>query len=431
MNAVHRLCAAVVFAAGFLSLAACGGGGGGGGGGSTGSATLAGSVVAVNGSSTNLGGIQLYNPNSGKTVTTASDGSLSFGTVPTGTLTLRLSSTPAARVAVLAGETEGGDDGGGGIDDDVNDDQGDDANDTDGADDGDNDDTGDDDCDTTGVADGETVSVQLAIRNGVIESVQFGQSHADERECEGNLTRCDSSDDPDVTGSVRAESRLDSQRLRVEVEHATAGRSLKAVVVDGDGVEASLGTRTVGLDGTAEWKLDTAMGDVLPFGKSLAGDLVGFHVEVRDAANAAISLVCGTIPSLPNTAGDHTHTDRIGREGLPRVTAPVGSEAHVSIQHRTGHEAGDRFEVDVEHLAIGTVVKVRLESPMTPGTFVLIGTLTVGDEHSGEFELSTRDGDTLPFGVASVEALVGLHIHLDSSTDALLFSGVVPPVVAH
>lgn len=422
--------ASLALLGGFL-LAACGGGGGGSGGGSSAVATLAGSVTQVNGSTSGLGGIRLFNPNSGKTVTTATDGSFSFGTVPAGTITVRLAGTAPAALA----ETEGGDDGVGGGDaqgdDDLNDDQGDDANDTDVADDGDDHDTGDDDFDTTGVTNGEAVVVHLTIRNGVIETVEIGQSHADDRECAGHLSTCTTSDDPDAGGSVRAESRTDRQRLVVEIEHATAGRSLKAVVIRPDGAEASLGTRAVGLDGRAEWSLNTANGDVLPFGVTSAGDLVGFEVEVRDAANAAIALVCGKIPDLPQTAGDGTHVTQEGREGIPRVGAPVGAEAHVEVEHRTGHEAGDRFAVEVEHMTVGAVVNVTLESPTAPGTYVLVGTLTVGVEGRGEFELSTRDGDTLPFGVTSASSLVGLHIRLESPTSTLLFSGIVPALVTH
>lgn len=439
MNTRSLLSLVLGLAAG-VALTACGGGGSGGS--SVAAASLRGAVILNNGSTANLGGISLTNPNTGKIVVTAPDGSFNFGTVPAGTVTIRLGGVAPVRT----GEVTPADDGGGkgesgdgvgeggvgggeaGGDDDIGDDQGDDANDGDVADDGDGHDVGDDDADTTGVTGGEVVEVRLAIRNGKIESIQFGQSHDDDRECEGHLTKCASSDDPDVEGSVRAESRPDRQRLVIEVEHATAGRSLVAVVIDGSAVEASLGTKVVSLDGRAEWSINTATGGGLPFGVATAADLVGFHVEVRDAANAAISLVCGTISDLPNSAGDQTHVDSDGRAGLTRVGAPVGSEAHVRIKHRTGDEARDEFGVDAEHMGNGTVVNVWLENPSSAGTFTLVGALTVHDEGEGELEISTNHGAALPYAVASVTSLIGLRVELRSPASVVLFTGVVPPL---
>lgn len=411
------------------ALTACGGGGGGGGGSGPALATLGGTVILNNGSTSGLGGIRLSNPNTGRTVTTAPDGTFSFGSVPAGTLTIRvLGPLPAAlaRAAdggrAVAGEL--GDDSGG--DDDINDDQGDDANDADTDDDGDDHDVGDDDADATGVSDGEVVDVRLSIRNGGIESIQFGQSNDDDRETEARLAVCASSDDPDAYGDVRIESRPDRQRLRIEVEHVTAGRSLLAIVIDDGGIEASLGTRVVGLGGEVEWSLNTADGDTLPFGVAGVADLVGFHVEVRDAADASISLVCGAIGDLPNSAGDDTHVDQEGREGIPRVGAPLGAEAHVKLKHRTGDEARDEFNAEVDHMAVGTIVDVWLENPAALGTFTRVGSLTVGDEGEGELEISTNDGDTLPYGVAAAGDLSGLRVEFRTPAAVVLFAGITP-----
>ena len=416
-----------------VALTACGGGGGGGGGSTAAFATLQGTVILRNGSTSNLGGIVLSNPNSGKTVTTASDGSFSFGAVPAGTITIKLG---APLSAVLAARVEAGvptltDDGGGEVDDDIDDDVDDDASDDDGDDDGDNEDVGDDDADATGVAAGEIIDVRLAIRGGVIESVQFGQSHGDDREAEVRLTPCASSDDLDAHGSVRIESRPDRERLHVELEHATPGRSLVAVVIDASANEASLGTSVVGLTGEVEWSINSADGDALPFGVATTADLVGFEVEVRDAADASIVLACGTIGDLPNSAGDDSHVDRDGREGVARVDAPVGTEAYVKIKHRTGDEARDEFKAEVSHFAAGDVVDVWLENPAAPGTFTLVGSMTVDGEGEGELEISTHDGDTLPFGVASAADLAGLRVEFRTPAAVVLFAGVVPALVTN
>src|SRR5262245_31615312 len=96
-----------------LGLAACGGGGGGSGGGSVGTAALRGTVVSVDGSTQSLGGIFLRDPRTGQTVTTGSNGSFNFGTVPAGTITLRVLGTTAlvsTAAETVSTSSEGSDD---------------------------------------------------------------------------------------------------------------------------------------------------------------------------------------------------------------------------------------------------------------------------------------------------------------------------------
>ena len=78
----------------------------------------------------------------------------------------------------------------------------------------------------------------------------------------------------------------------------------------------------------------------------------------------------------------------------PREGRPI---AGVSVSART---AGDTVHSGVETLP--------------DGTFTLVGSLTVGDEGEGHLEISTHDGDTLPYGVASAGDLAGLHVELRS-----------------
>ena len=423
-----------------LSLQACGGGGGSGG--STGAATLSGSVLLVDGSTANLGGIRLFNPGSGRTVTTRPDGTFAFGEVPAGTIAIRLVGLPSARLAETEGEDEGDaedgeGDGDGEGDDEGSEDEGDDENDAtddDDDDDGDGDDVGDDDCDVKDVADGEDVEIRITIKDGVIETIEVGRSEdgengeGDERECEGRMERAEASDDADIEGRVRAETREDGDRLKISVEHATEGRALVAIVLDGD-EEASLGSRTVDGEGEAMWVIETP-GGTLPFGVTSVAELVGLRVEIRDAGDARVLLI-GEVNELPGSAGDDDSVDQEGREGIPRVGAPVGSEAHVKIEHRTGLEPREKIEVEVEGLESGAIVNVWLEVPEVPGTFSMVGTLTINGEHEGEWELSTADGDTLPFGVESVSSLVGLRIELRNPANAVLFSGEVPALATN
>ncbi len=432
MSTLRRLSIALGVAAA-LSLPACGGGGGSAG--SVGVATLSGSVSLVDGSTANLGGIRLFNPGSGRTATTQPNGTFSFGDVPAGTIAIRLLGVPGAQLAEIktAGEdeedSEEGEDSDEGSEDEGDDEN--DARDGDDDDDGDSDDVGDDDCDVKDVADGEDVEIRITIKDGVIETIEVSRSEdgeSDERECEGRMERAEASDDADIEGRIRAETREDGDRLKIEVEYATVGRSLVAIVIDGD-EEASLGSRTVDGDGEARWVIETP-GGTLPFGVTSVGELVGLRVEIRDAGDARVLLI-GEVNELPGSAGDDDSVDQEGRAGLSRVSAPVGSEAHVKIEHRTGLEAREKIEVEVEGLEAGAIVNVWLEVPEVPGTYSMVGTVTITGEREGEWELSTADADTLPFGVEAVSNLAGLRIELRSPANAVLFSGEVPELATN
>ena len=89
------------------------------------------------------------------------------------------------------------------------------------------------------------------------------------------------------------------------------------------------------------------------------------------------------------------------------------------------------FAVGVTGLDEGTVVDVWLEVAGAPGTYANVGTLTIGEEHEGELEQSTSDGDSLPFGVTSVTDLVGRHIQVRSTANTVLFAGVVPALATN
>jgi hypothetical protein len=413
-----RLLATLAISLGLLSTTACGGGGGGGGGGS-GTSTLSGRIVTRNGSTSNLGGISVTFLRTGQTVTSNANGSFGFGSVPTGTVALKVTD-PTLSMATV--QTLGNDDPPG-------DDNGDDGND-DSFDDGDDHDTGDDDFDLVGITNGDQVELHISIRNGVVESLDCARSHAEDRESEVRMTRSVDSDDADVTGEIETESRLDRQRLKIEAEHLTAGRVVKAFVSFA-GVEADLGSRTADAFGKVEWDLNTNDGDVLPLGVTTVAELAGADVRVEDAGDATILLV-GTVPETPTTTdaggGSGSHEDGRSREGLTRAAGAVG-EAYVELRSRPDQGNRQRFKAEIDHQTVGLVVDVWLEDPANAGTLTKIGSMTVGSEGEGELELDTHEGAGLPYGVTSVQSLVGLQVELRTTADVVLFSGVVPALV--
>ena len=404
-----------------FALSGCGGGGGGGGGVPTGTASLSGRVVERDGTTSNLSGLRITLLRTGESLTTDGTGAFDFGSVPTGTLALRVVD-PLAPLGVRAlGTDDGSDDG--------------DATDDDSDDDGDDHDVGDDDFDVLDVEDGEEIHVDLEVDDGEIVAVRLSCSEDEEREAEVHLVRADASDDPDVEGEAEIESESDGQKLEVEAEHLAPGREVRAFVIC-EGVEADLGLRTADADGEAEWEIDTSEGGVLPHGATTVEELVGCDVEVRDAGDGTV-LLTGTLPDLPavqdgedDEDGEDEGDEAQGR-ALLVAAGGVPGEAHVEIESKVEDGQTEQgFEAEVEGQTPGLVVDVWMEDAVGSGVLALVGSFTVGGEGEGELEMETDDGGSLPLGVADVNDLVGRAVELrDAADDSVLFTGTVPALV--
>ncbi|HEX5137882.1 MAG TPA: hypothetical protein VFY93_12975 [Planctomycetota bacterium] len=134
-----------------------------------------------------------------------------------------------------------------------------------------------------------------------------------------------------------------------------------------------------------------------------AGDTVEVLVAVQDGQVTEMSVSCG---------------DRVRAEArLTRAAdAPDADvQGKVRVESRADRE---KLTIEAEHLDPGTVVDFVLDG-------VSIGTGTADTTGEAQLELNTKDGDTLPLGVASVADLAGLPVEvlLDGT---LLLSGEVP-----
>ena len=147
-----------------------------------------------------------------------------------------------------------------------------------------------------------------------------------------------------------------------------------------------------------------------------------------------VLIGCGGGGAAGTSAASTTESDEFdfvildGREGIPKVDAPAGSEAHVEVIRRTGHKSGDKFRVDASGLSVDTTIDIWLEDPSSPATFTIVGSFDIGSDSTGEFLLSTSDGDPLPYDVSNVTKLVGCLIELRTPAGVLLFAGTVPPL---
>ena len=418
-----------------LVVPACGGGGA--------PSTLVQAKAQIDGSTAELGGVEIVLVETGERAVTGPDGSFRFPDAPVGSVRLALASAPRVLKSGSGEDRTGAEEG-------VDDDSADDSADEDSADDGD-DDSGDDDAtedelddgntstetevELFRISDGENIRVRLRVRDGRLERVEVSRSDHDEREVEMCLRRTETNDDADMKGCLEIEERSDRSRLKVEVEHADAGREIELFVIDPDGLEESQGALTVDVTGEAQWELD---GAALPFGVTSVAGLEGYDVVVRDATTGA-DLLVGSVPELPVGAsasgdgdddedGESEDTRERGRARL--IASETGLEGHVEIRKDT--DGGrQRFDMEAEHLAPGRAVEFFIEDALGSGVFGSLGIRTADSEGEAELELHTNDGASLPNRVTDVAELVGFAVEIrDAATGAVLLDGTVPALAA-
>ncbi|MBW2447442.1 MAG: hypothetical protein JRG83_16145 [Deltaproteobacteria bacterium] len=166
----------------------------------------------------------------------------------------------------------------------------------------------------------------------------------------------------------------------------------------------------------------------LPLGVASVLDLAGRALEVRldDGAGGELPLLEGVVPEAVSGKGPHL---RAKADLDPTVNAP---DADGKIKLRSRPVKGDeRLELHAEGLdtSLGQTYHMFLEDPAALGTFVDQGALAPDPDEPDQLELKirTKDGDPLPFGVATVGDLAGLAIEVrDGATGDVMLTGTVP-----
>ena len=377
------------------------------------SALLKALVVENDGQTTGLDGHTFTLVQTGETVVSDADGSLAFGPVPLGSLTLRLANAEMLRLEAEHGWGEGYD-----PDDDEYADR--------------------TEVHVERVQAQEQIEVRMHLQDGEMICVRVCRQWRNERDVEIELQRTDANDDPDMTGQLELERDMVRQEFQVQVQNADAGRDLELVVIDPDGNEESQGVRTVDALGEAEWRMNTEDGDRLPFDVADLDELEDHGVEVRDA-NTGIALLTAGVTEMPPPAGsgggpdDGDSDGGVDRShGIALLTAVEPDlEGFVEIRSRDDG-ACESFLMQAEGLAKGRTVEFFVEDPETAGSYLSLDTRTAqGSKGQVHLGLSTAQGDDLPAGVSSVADLVGLGVEIrDAETGDLLLYGTIPELIA-
>lgn len=269
-----------------------------------------------------------------------------------------------------------------------------------------------------------------------------------ERSCDDDVERNETrapliADVAGLDGHVKVRKRADGhQGFDVEADHLAPGRSVDVVVTDpadASRVEV-LGPISANVEGEAEIELRTQDGDRLPFGVADVDELEGYLIAVRDATSAQ-QLLHGEVPALGNvpvcTDDDNRGDDNGGggddssirMAGEARLSTAVGIGGFARVQLRSRPDRGEeRIEVEVSDVALAGL-EVWLENPNDPQRDLeLVGTLHFEVDHL-EFERDTESGDQLPFGATEAAELQNLQIEVRFPDGTVAYSGVTPPLM--
>ena len=235
------------------------------------------------------------------------------------------------------------------------------------------------------------------------------------------LFRSATSVDPDVKGTVKVRSKTDDQRVVVQVRNASPA-SIHDLWIEDGGATMVFVAPLEGAGSYLKYKARLKKGQgTLPLGAASVAELAGRRIEVRiGAAVELTAMLPGTTPG-PDVKGEADLT--------PTAFAPAGSDAKIELRSRP-RKGDERFQVDVKdlNLANGAELRLFLEDPAAAGVLTDQGVLVPhdgGDEH--RFRRRAKDGDPLPFSVATTTDLVGLALEiLDTGSGNVIFDGAVP-----
>ena len=249
------------------------------------------------------------------------------------------------------------------------------------------------------------------------------------RQAKSSLTRPDGFEDDDAHGAVDVRTRdADGRhRLKVKADDMPDG-DYRFFLEDAVGSDTMVEVAALLVDADDdddeddfeyEFKADTQHGDPLPLGAASIDELSGRRVEVRDSLSAVVLV--GMVPSLPESKADTKSSkaeDKLFSESLA---------VKASIKIKSAPKKGsEELKLKVKKLFGAASVDLYMQSPSS-GLMEEVAVLVVDSDGSAKLKVSTKKGQSLPFGAFSVSELSGLAIEVrDSGSGDVLLSGVMP-----
>lgn len=277
-------------------------------------------------------------------------------------------------------------------------------------------------------ADGEVVSLRVSIDGEEFVRLSVERSCHDRDEVETRSILQPTLLGAGLSGYVEVKKDDDDAGdFDVEIEDLEAGEALTISLTDSTGTMEEIDIVADDF-GKVDLELDSEDGDMLPFGVTDVADLEGVKVAILDGSGEVLlHSTVARLGSIP-VCDDDDNEDGERQEGRTRLTnaAGVTGEADVKLRRDVG-EDDERFEVEVESTNVNVDLELWLEDPDQPGVLVLIDAFVPDADELDEVEvqLRTEDGETLPFGVASVAELIELQLEIRRSDDGtVVFSGL-------
>ena len=378
-----KLCICGVTAA----ISACGGGSSGGGGGSSSSGvtstSTSGSVVSLDGQTTDRSNLMVIIPSTGQTVVTDINGDFDLGRLPATTTTMTFVPPSGNGSSDAIVDLRGG---------------------------------------------GDAI-LRVSMNGDTIERLSVERSCGQNGEENTLLFALDSLvAGRTATVEIRRGGRSDP-KFKVKGRGFPNGQQVRVTLTDPAGGQTeTVGTRQAGLDGEFELEIEGLRN--LPFALNDLGELEDYRVRVEETSSGNVVLV-GTVPAagfVPDCGGGNGNNDsNENGYGETRLASHSGvtGEAKFELESRTD-DGRQELKLQVERSNAGNSLEFWLEDPVSPGVVRYIGDLWPDDPDELEYKIETEDGQVLPYGVSNVSELSGLVVEVRDRTGFTVFSGISP-----
>jgi hypothetical protein len=235
------------------------------------------------------------------------------------------------------------------------------------------------------------------------------------------LVRPDDGPDADAKGFIHTHSDKKGDRFDIRVSNVPTTADLQAFIEDpaNSNVFGNVGP-LVEASNDLVIAFDTKKGEALPLGVTDVEALAGRRVEIRNATGGV--LLFGFVPPF----GLATNVSKAKVKIFADETAPF-PKMKGTLQLRSKPNKGqERIVFKAQHIPENSgPLHVFIEDGQ--GVFVDDGLMEMTGKTTGRYARDCTDGDQLPQGVTSVDALVGRQIELRDETIAeALLSAEIP-----
>src|SRR5262245_10631815 len=234
------------------------------------------------------------------------------------------------------------------------------------------------------------------------------------------LVRPDEAPDADAKGFIHTHSDKKGDRFDIRVSNVTTTADVFAFIEDpaNSSVFNSVGP-LVEASNDLVIAFDTKKGDPLPLGVANVVDLAGRRVEIRNGVGDV--LLFGFVPPFGLTSNVSKAKVKLFADEFAPAPKMKGT-----LQLRSKPNKGqERIVFKAQHIPQGAEpLHVFIDDGQ--GNFVDDGVMEMTGQTTGRYARDCTDGDQLPQGVTSVDALAGRQLELRDDAAAVFLATEIP-----